>query len=144
MPTGGGCRAGRGSAPIAARPSHGPRLRRFVTLLREPLFTLVATWKMFVDYDPRPAVVDYATAEQAEALVHESHGSNVVGEMAGLPASALEEVFASAAHVVSESIYQQAYAAVPMEGRERSNPRCSVFLRASVGAMLGVAAGETD
>ena len=36
---------------------------------------------------------------------------------AGPPASALEEVFASAAHVVHETIYQQAYAAVPMEGR---------------------------
>src|SRR5947207_3255751 len=27
-----------------------------------------------VDYEPRPAVVDYASAEHAEALVHESHG----------------------------------------------------------------------
>ena len=70
-----------------------------------------------VDYEPLPAVVDYTTAEQADILVHESHGSNVIGEIAGLPASALEETFADAAHVVSETIYQQAYAAVPMEGR---------------------------
>ena len=70
-----------------------------------------------VDYEPLPAVVDYTTAEQADSLVHESHGSNVIGEIAGLPASALEETFADAAHVVSETIYQQAYAAVPMEGR---------------------------
>ena len=37
--------------------------------------------------------------------------------MAGLPASALDEVFSTAAHVVSETIHQQACAAVPMEGR---------------------------
>ena len=70
-----------------------------------------------VDYEPLPAVVDYTEAEHAGSLVHESHGSNVVGELAGLPAAALEDVFASSAHVVSETIYQQAYAPVPMEGR---------------------------
>ena len=70
-----------------------------------------------VDYEPLPAVVDYTQAEGADALVHESHGSNVIGEMAGRPASTLDDVFASAAHVVSETIFQQAYAPVPMEGR---------------------------
>jgi len=70
-----------------------------------------------VDYEPLPAVVDYTTAEQTEALVHESHGSNVVGQIDGVPASALDDVFMAAAHVVSETIYQQAYAPVPMEGR---------------------------
>jgi carbon-monoxide dehydrogenase large subunit len=69
-----------------------------------------------VDYDPLPAVVDYTRAEQAEALVHESHGSNVIGRISGRPA-ALDEVFASAAHVVSQTIHQQACAPVPMEGR---------------------------
>ena len=38
-------------------------------------------------------------------------------ELTTMPASALDEVFASAAHVASETIYQQAYAPVPMEGR---------------------------
>lgn len=70
-----------------------------------------------VDYDPLPAVVDYETAEEAGALVHEHHGSNVVGKLAGLPPSALDDAFASAAHVVTETIHQQAYAPVPMEGR---------------------------
>ncbi|MGH3076097.1 MAG: xanthine dehydrogenase family protein molybdopterin-binding subunit, partial [Gaiellales bacterium] len=70
-----------------------------------------------VDYEPLPAVVDYAQAERAEALVHERHGSNLIGEMAGAPDSALDDVIAAAAHVVSETIYQQAYAAAPMEGR---------------------------
>jgi aerobic carbon-monoxide dehydrogenase large subunit len=70
-----------------------------------------------VDYEPLPTVVDYKTAEDADALVHESHGSNVAAQLNGLPVSKLEDVFASSAHVVTETIYQQAYAPVPMEGR---------------------------
>ena len=70
-----------------------------------------------VDYQPLPAVVDYTDAEQAPALVHASHGSNLIGAFAGRPAPALDEVFDSAAHTVSEHIYQQACAQVPMETR---------------------------
>jgi carbon-monoxide dehydrogenase large subunit len=70
-----------------------------------------------VDYEPLPPVVDYTTAEHADALVHEAHGSNVVGVLPGRPLSKLDEVFASAAHVVRETIHQQAYTAAPMEGR---------------------------
>jgi len=76
-----------------------------------------AVERVAVDYDPLPAVVDYAQAEHAEALVHQSHGSNLIGRFAGLPASALDDVFDSAAHVVSEAIHQQACAPVPLEGR---------------------------
>ncbi|HUE59251.1 MAG TPA: xanthine dehydrogenase family protein molybdopterin-binding subunit, partial [Acidimicrobiales bacterium] len=70
-----------------------------------------------VDYQPLPAVIDYVTAEASEVFVHASHGSNLIGQMAGLPSSALQDDYDSAAHVVSETIYQQAYAAVPLEGR---------------------------
>ena len=71
-----------------------------------------------VDYEPLPAMVDYRRADQEGApLVHQSHGSNVIGAIAGLAASTLDEVFAAAAHVVSETISQQGYAAAPMEGR---------------------------
>ena len=70
-----------------------------------------------VDYDPLPAVVDYTTAEHADALVHEAHGSNVVAAMAGLPLSALDDALAGAAHVATRVVSQQAYAPVPMEGR---------------------------
>ena len=38
-----------------------------------------------VDYEPLPAVVDYTVAETADVLVHASHGSNVIGELAGRP-----------------------------------------------------------
>jgi carbon-monoxide dehydrogenase large subunit len=70
-----------------------------------------------VDYEPRHAVVDYSQAEDADALVHELHGSNLIGGIAGAPSSIVESAFASAPHVVSETIYQQAYTAAPMEGR---------------------------
>src|SRR4051812_31971127 len=70
-----------------------------------------------VDYEPLPAVVDYTTAEQADALVHEAHGSNVIGELAGLPLSMLQDALDAAAHVVTETICQQAYVPAPLEGR---------------------------
>lgn len=70
-----------------------------------------------VEYAPLPSVVDYTRAQEATTLVHESNGSNLIGEMAGAPAAALHEAFAAAAHVVSETIYQNAYVPVPMEGR---------------------------
>ncbi len=70
-----------------------------------------------VDYDPLPAVVDYTQAETADALVHEQHGSNLIFEMASPPAPGLDEAFATAAHVASETIFQQGYAPVPMEAR---------------------------
>jgi carbon-monoxide dehydrogenase large subunit len=70
-----------------------------------------------IDYELLPAVVDYETAEGSEVLVHSGHGSNLIGEIAGLPAAELDDAYRSAAYVVSETIRQQACAAVPMEGR---------------------------
>jgi carbon-monoxide dehydrogenase large subunit len=70
-----------------------------------------------VDYEPLAAVIDYTTAEQVDALVHGSHGSNLIGALGSAPSPAVEEAFATAAHVVTETIYQQACAAAPMEGR---------------------------
>jgi carbon-monoxide dehydrogenase large subunit len=69
-----------------------------------------------VEYEPLPAIVDYVAAVDSDVLVHAGHGSNVVHDD-GAPASELEPVFAEAAHVVEESVYQQAYAAVPLETR---------------------------
>jgi aerobic carbon-monoxide dehydrogenase large subunit len=70
-----------------------------------------------VDYEPLTAVVDYRKAETATDLVHEAHGSNLITSLDGLPLSAMEDTLASAAHVVTQTLYQQGYAAVPMEGR---------------------------
>ena len=69
-----------------------------------------------VDYEPLPPIVDYVAAVDADVLVHDEYGSNVVHDD-GAPATALESVFSAAAHLVEESVYQQAYAAVPMETR---------------------------
>jgi carbon-monoxide dehydrogenase large subunit len=76
-----------------------------------------ATELVEVDYEPLTPVVDYRAAEAATELVHEAHGSNLITELGGLPASALEDVYASAAHVTRAAIAQQAYVPVPMEGR---------------------------
>src|SRR3954447_11683227 len=70
-----------------------------------------------VDYEPRAAVIDFLGAPDVADLVHEQHGSNLIGELAGLPASALDELFASVPHATSATISQQAYVALPMEGR---------------------------
>ncbi len=70
-----------------------------------------------VDYEPWPAVVDYTTAEHDATLVHERHGSNVVGTITGRLLSAIEDALASAAYVVRETIHQQACTPAPMEGR---------------------------
>ena len=111
------------ASPETPRPPLADREVRFVgdpvaLVVAESLYVAEDAAELVdVDYEPRPAIVDYATAESAEALVHEQHGSNVIGALAGLPAAALDDEFASAAHVVSETIFQQRYAAVPMEGR---------------------------
>jgi len=70
-----------------------------------------------VDYEPLPAVADYATARTASALVHEGYAGNLAGELNGAPAETLADVYAAAAHVVSETIWEQAQGAVPMETR---------------------------
>ncbi len=70
-----------------------------------------------VDLDPLPAVVDFLEALESDVLVHEAHGSNLIGEMAGLPSSELDPYFEAAAHVTSANIGQQAQNASPMETR---------------------------
>lgn len=70
-----------------------------------------------VDYDPLPAVVDYLAAEGSDIAVHAGTPGNVVGAMSGAPPADVEDIFASAPHVVAETFHQQAYAPVPMETR---------------------------
>ncbi|MFB4299164.1 xanthine dehydrogenase family protein molybdopterin-binding subunit [Actinomadura sp. NTSP31] len=70
-----------------------------------------------VDYEPLPPVVDYKTAHESAERVHPGYPGNLAGELAGRPADDLAELFERAAHVARETIYQQTYAAVPMETR---------------------------
>jgi carbon-monoxide dehydrogenase large subunit len=70
-----------------------------------------------VDYDPLPPVVDYVTANGGDELVFPQYPGNVLGEMSGRPLDDLAPIFEAAPFVVRETIYQQAYAAVPIETR---------------------------
>jgi carbon-monoxide dehydrogenase large subunit len=70
-----------------------------------------------LDLDPLPPIVDYETARDGEHLVHESVPGNIAGEIGGQPSELLAPVFDGAAHVLTTTIRQQAYAPVPMETR---------------------------
>jgi len=83
----------------------------------DPYLAEDACQLVMVDYEPLPAVADYASAEAAGALVHDAYPGNVAGRLAGAPAETIAEALAGAAHVVTETIWEQAYAAVPMETR---------------------------
>jgi aerobic carbon-monoxide dehydrogenase large subunit len=70
-----------------------------------------------VDYEPLSPVVDYVVGRDAEELVHEGFERNIAGRLRGGDRDALEAAMGGAALVVTEEIYQQAYAAVPIETR---------------------------
>ena len=72
---------------------------------------------VFVDYEPLPSVANYLDALTSPDLVHEGFPGNLAADVAIMPPETLDEVFGSAAHVVSQTLFQQAYAAVPMETR---------------------------
>ncbi len=69
-----------------------------------------------VDYEPLPAARRLPQGRDTPTcVVHEAYPDNVAGGMGGAPPD--EEIFATAAHVVAEHIYQQMYVPVPMETR---------------------------
>ncbi len=71
-----------------------------------------------VEIDPLPAVVgvDAALADGAP-LVHRELDNNVAGAVPAAEDPELNEIFASAAHVVTETFDQHRYLCVPMETR---------------------------
>ncbi|GAA5148868.1 xanthine dehydrogenase family protein molybdopterin-binding subunit [Pseudonocardia eucalypti] len=70
-----------------------------------------------VDYEPLPPVVDYVTARDSAELVHPDYPGNLAGELGIPPSPELTATFENAPHVLSTTIYQQAYAPVPLETR---------------------------
>jgi carbon-monoxide dehydrogenase large subunit len=70
-----------------------------------------------VDYAELPAAVDYESGAGAEHLVHEGFDGNVVGEMGGGKRDVVDAAIADAHLVVEEDVFEQMYAAVPMETR---------------------------
>jgi carbon-monoxide dehydrogenase large subunit len=71
-----------------------------------------------IDIEPEAALVDPGRATEADApLVHPELGSNVLLELPAVENPAVESVFSSAPHVVTETFGQHRYACVPMETR---------------------------
>ena len=74
-----------------------------------------------VEYEPAPAVVDFArAADDNDNVVHAAWGleTNAMVAMPFIPLSAdLDDTFANAAHVVECTIEQNRYICVPMETR---------------------------
>jgi aerobic carbon-monoxide dehydrogenase large subunit len=71
-----------------------------------------------VDFDPMPPLVDlHAALAAVDDPVHPELGSNVALELATPPDSELDEILASAPHVVTETFVQQRQTNVPMETR---------------------------
>ena len=73
---------------------------------------------MAVDYEPLPAVADYAAAGiVARRWSTRPIPGNLAGQLGGAPGGDARRRLRRRAHVVAETIWQQAYAAVPMETR---------------------------
>jgi carbon-monoxide dehydrogenase large subunit len=109
--------------PDSPRP---PLAEEEVRFVGDPVALVVATdryiaedaaERVVVDYDPLPPVVDYVTAQDSDALVFPGYAANVLGEMSGRPLEDLDPIFDSAMWTVRETVFQQAYAAVPIETR---------------------------
>lgn len=114
--------AGR-DAPDTPRP---PLAEGEVRFVGDPIALVVARSRSVaedavelvdVDYEPLPAVASYLDAHDTDALVHDGYDRNVAGRLRGAKPDAVDDACAAAAHVVSETIYQQAYTAAPMETR---------------------------
>jgi len=70
-----------------------------------------------VDIEPLPPVLDVDVARQDGDLVHPEVGTNVPTRLPAAPDPALDEAFAAAAEVVTETFVQHRYLPVPMETR---------------------------
>jgi len=111
------------SAPDTPRPPLAEREARFVG---DPVALVVAENRYIaedavelveVDYEQLSPVVDYVTAPDSPELVHADHANNLAGQLGAPPSDETAAIFDGAAHLARETIFQQSYAAVPMETR---------------------------
>jgi carbon-monoxide dehydrogenase large subunit len=111
------------AGPLGARPlAHG-----VVCFVGDPVVLVIAETRALaedacelvsIDYDPQPAVIDLWTAvENDNELVHPELDSNVARTTTSPDDRELGIAFDVAAHVVTETIRQHRYVAVPMETR---------------------------
>src|SRR4029077_6833320 len=71
-----------------------------------------------IDIDPLPPIVDFETAADATELVHAGErDTNVFSERELPGGDAFDAIFATAAHTIDQTFWQQRYLAVPMEAR---------------------------
>jgi aerobic carbon-monoxide dehydrogenase large subunit len=73
-----------------------------------------------VDIEPLPPVMEPPALDPGageETLVHPELGTNLADELPQMPRPDVDEVFAGAAHVVTETFSQHRYLPVPMETR---------------------------
>ncbi len=76
-----------------------------------------AAERVTVDYQPLPAVVEFADATRANACVHEGWERNIAGQMSGRRWEEVEPSFEDASFTLDETFHQQAYVASPLETR---------------------------
>src|SRR5580765_4117663 len=111
------------AGPLGAR----PLARDVVCFVGDPVVLVVADTRAIaedacelvtVHYDPQPAVVDpWLAVDNDNELVHPELGSNVARTTTSPDDPELGAAFDGAAHVVTETIRQHRYIAVPMETR---------------------------
>jgi carbon-monoxide dehydrogenase large subunit len=111
------------AGPLGAR----PLARDVVCFVGDPVVLVVADTRAIaedacelvtVNYDPQPAVVDpWLAVDNDNELVHPELGSNVARTTTSPDDPELGAAFDGAAHVVTETIRQHRYVAVPMETR---------------------------
>jgi carbon-monoxide dehydrogenase large subunit len=70
-----------------------------------------------VDIEPLPPVLDAGGASGDDPLVHPELGTNLADELPETPRPDVDEIFAGAAHVITETFDQHRYLPVPMETR---------------------------
>jgi carbon-monoxide dehydrogenase large subunit len=112
-----------GAGPLGTR----PLARDVVCFVGDPVALVVAETRAVAEdacelvevaYDPRPAVLDLWTAvDEDNELVHEELGSNVARTTTSPDDPELAAAFDAAPHVVTETVRQHRYIAVPMETR---------------------------
>ena len=111
------------AGPLGAR----PLARDVVCFVGDPVVLVVAESRALaedacelvnIEYEPHPAVIDLWTAvDNDNELVHEELDSNVARTTTSPDDPELGAAFDAAAHVVTETIRQHRYIAVPMETR---------------------------
>ncbi len=111
---------------VADRLVRVPLAEDEVRFVGDPVALIIATdryvaedaaERVLIEYEPLTPVVDYETAYENTELVHSYAPCNLAGELSGRPLSELKPIFDSAAHVVDQTVHQQAHMPMPMETR---------------------------